>query len=149
MSAALLPFTPSEVRFVQQPRGVVTLRTAPAGDGGALYIEGKGAEGRRIDVTRTTTGYVFGAGPGQGVELLRFAATPGTRWTSGATEVVFDGWERVETPAAVHDAARVRTVSGTSGLEVREAWWFAPDVGLVRYVQDNAGLFAMEMVRAE
>ncbi len=148
MSADLVPFSPSTVEFVQRPAGRVTVRTATTPVGGVLHIEGAGAGGRRIDLSRTPSGIAFSAGPGTAVELIRVGAPPGTRWASGGQEVVFDGWERVDTGGGSVDAARVRTIGGSDELRVEETWWFAPGAGLVRYRQDNAGIFSMEMVRA-
>jgi len=148
MSADLVPFTASSVEFVQRPAARVGVRTEPTAGGAVLQIEGAGGGVRRIDLTRTPTGITFSGGPGWAVELVRVGAPPGATWSSGGQEVVFDGWERVETGGGLFDAARVRTTGGSDDLPVEEAWWFAPGVGLVRYRQDNAGIFSMEMVRA-
>ena len=148
LTADLVPFEASSATFLQRPAGSVVVRTEPTADGARLLIEGVGAPGRRMDLSRVDAAIVFSAGPGRSIELLRLGATPGERWLSGATEVVFDGWERVETGDAVYDAARIRTVGGAGDLRVEDAWWFAPGVGLVRYRQDNAGIFSMEMLRA-
>lgn len=122
-----------------------TLRVAIGAPGSAtLWIEG-GRSPQRLEIAQSPFGISFSGEPGAETELIRFGALPGTTWTSGETQVLFDGWERIEVPAGLFDVARVKTSLVTNGIRHDETWWFAESVGIVRLRSDYGGLFTEEM----
>ena len=80
-------------------------------------------------------------------ELVRFGASPGDEWVSEQGTVRFEGWERVEVPSGVYDAARISTHAGTKDVPRVDTWWLAPDVGMVQLKSDWGGMFSETMVR--
>jgi hypothetical protein len=99
------------------------------------------------DVEHRVDGLYFSDEPGIGSLLIKFGASPGAEWATPASRVKFEGWERLDLPAGVFDAAHVSESVGPETFVHRMSWWFAPDVGLVRIVVNRAGLDARELVR--
>ena len=147
LSADVFPFETPAMTFATRQGGIVGVRVEPTGDGALMWITGDFPQPRRIEWRRQGDDLVAHDGPDRGVVLLRFGAEPGTAWTSSGQTITFEGWERVETAVGTFDAARLRTEAGVDDLLVVESWWFARDAGLVRYAQDRAGLFRLEMSR--
>ena len=148
LGSDVLPLEASVAHFVTQPPGELRLRTEPSadGEGATIWMEGDVPQGRRIDVQRTATGVRIGAGPSTGYELVREGALPGEAWESGGRTVTFDGWERVETPAGVFDAARIRTQRREGDVVDTEVWWLAAGSGIVRLEIDKR-VFQLSMTR--
>lgn len=152
MGPELFPLEPSTVEYVL-PRGRRAQATVePTAEGARMWLRpiepgAPDVPPREITVRRREGGLWFANGPSYGVALIRFGVGPGARWTGDGMELVFEGWERIETPAGVYDAARVRTVRGKGDIQRVETWWFAPDVGLVRLETDAAGLFTETLER--
>ena len=125
-----------------------TLRFEPlTADTSTLWFEG-GVSPQRLDVERTATGIVLRSDLASGTEVIRFGAAPGAAWTSGESDVTFEGWERLHLPAGNFDAARVRTRLAVNGVVQEETWWFAPRTGILRLRSNYAGLFTEEMTLA-
>ena len=145
LSPSLFPMTARSTEY-QMTRGERrTLRLAITGaDAATLWIEG-GRVAQRLEITQSGVGISFSGEPGAATELIRFGALPGATWSSGQTNVLFDGWERIEVPAGVFDVARVKTSLVTNGIRHDETWWFADAVGIVRLRSDYGGLFTDEM----
>lgn len=145
LAPSLFPLDAAAREYVLQSGVAQVVRFVPDGAGGGALRMGDDPSGPRIDVATDTTGVRFSAEIGSATEVLRFGAKPGDRWESGATRLVFEGWERIQLPAGTYDAARV--TSSLSAGEVRqdETWWFAEGVGIVRLRSNYSGIFAREM----
>lgn len=100
------------------------------------------------EVERRPDGLYFSDEPGAGSALIRFGQLPGSEWTTAASRVKFEGWERLDLPGGVFDAAHVSESVGPDSFVSRMSWWFAPGVGLVRVLVNRAGLDTRELVRA-
>jgi len=147
LTVDVFPFSAPPGTFATPQGGLVGIRLEPQGaDATRMWITGDFPQ-RRIDWRKQDGAIVLSDGPDRAIELLRIGARPGASWSSSGQRISFAGWERVETPAGTWDAVRVSAVSGIEGLRVVETWWFAREVGLVRYAQDKGGLFTLEMYR--
>lgn len=146
LDAEVFPLAPRESIFALGRSATRTLRVVPdSGSAADLTFEGGPGADRRLRATRTADAILLSAGPGLGTELVRLGAAPGDVWTSGAETVRFEGWERIEVPAGLFDAARISTRSGPEALQRVETWWLARGVGIVRLRADHGGIFAEEM----
>ncbi len=154
LTADLVPLEGPVARF-GAVRGELTIRIEPVGADAATWFIGGGTKDResRLDVRREDGRVLFSPAPGRTVEIVRVGARPGATWESSGARIRFEGWERVETPAGVFDAARVRTQTLTAGYPEIETWWFAPGVGVVRYGQSKnveaSEMFEFSMQRLE
>lgn len=144
LSAELFPLGPSTASYAMRQGELRPMRIEPTPAGAAMFLGG-GRVDRRVDVERTATGLAFRGGPESSTEILRFGARSGESWQSGASLVRFEGWERIEVPAGVFDAARITTSIPGQEPPHDETWWFAPDAGLVRLRSSYGGLFVEEL----
>ncbi len=148
LSECLFPFRASSAVF-ETTKGVEKrVRIDRVSESVArMTISGASGSRRQIDVHREAGALFFRNGPSRGTELVRFGASPGDEWVSEQGTVRFEGWERVEVPSGVYDAARISTYAGTPDVPRVDTWWLAPDVGMVQLKSDWGGMFSETMVR--
>lgn len=148
LSGRLFPFHAAAAVFETSRGAEKTVSVDPVSESVArMTISDASGSPRRIDVHREGGALFFRNGPSRGTELVRFGASPGDEWDSEDGTVRFEGWERVEVPAGVYDAARISARSGTEDVPRVDTWWLAPDVGMVRLKSDWGGMFTETMVR--
>ncbi len=145
----VFPIESRDLTFVTTTGENRLLRMRPEAAGTlVITVEGDGIPvARMLTFRRHDQSIWVASGPGGGTELLRFGVEAGTTWESGVEVVSFDGWERVEVPAGVYDAARISTRRGSPQLARIDSWWFAPREGLVRFRSDQGGLVVEELRR--